>query len=84
MNANILNECLPSSIGENGIIVPSRLVEVKENGEEKAEYLSTGNLSWPVEDVDVPKGQFTFYHVPLSSFDIVRLFFSLLWFPKDV
>lgn len=55
MNANILDECLPSCSCENGIIVPSRLVEVKEN-EKKAEHLSAGNLSWPVEDVDAPKG----------------------------
>ncbi|KAH7659303.1 GRAM domain-containing protein [Dioscorea alata] len=79
MNANILDECLPSS-GEDGIIVPSRLVEVKENGEEKAEHLSTGNLSWPVEDVDAPKVPEYFTLVAEAKFSVcVEDFFTLFF-----
>ncbi|KAH7659311.1 hypothetical protein IHE45_16G022900 [Dioscorea alata] len=79
MNANILDECLPSS-GEDGIIVPSRLVEVKENGEEQAEHFSTGNLSWPVEDVDAPKVPEYFTLVAEAKFSVrVEDFFTLFF-----
>ncbi|KAJ0961861.1 hypothetical protein J5N97_029689 [Dioscorea zingiberensis] len=83
MNANILEECMPSDSIENGIDIPSRLVEVKENGEEKAEHLSLGKLGWQIEDVDAPTVPEYFTLVAEAKFSVRVEDFFTLFFSDD-